>query len=105
MFASVANSHNKAVDMTSESFDVTRTKIIAKAWNDDQFRAQLIDDPRAVLTSMGIESPPEVKIVVHEDTADTVNFVIPSAPSEAELSESDLDSIAAGAGANRAPVW
>ena len=52
---------------------------------------------------MGAEVPANMNVVVVEDSADTVHFVLPSPPSESELSESELDSIAAGSGAENAP--
>ncbi len=83
--------------------DAVAAKIISKAWSDSDFKAQLLDDPRGALAGMGTEVPSDVNMVVVEDTADTVHFVIPRAPSDSELSESELDSIAAGAGAGSAP--
>ncbi len=91
--------------MAKVDFKEMKAKVIAKAWSDDGFRSELVDNPRSALASMGIETPEDTKIVFHEDTPDIVNFVIPNFPSERELSEDDLDSIAAGAGASSAPTW
>ena len=91
--------------MTSEDYEVTRAKIISRAWSDDGFRSALINDPRAALSSLGIDVPADKTIVVHEDSADTVNFVIPNRPTAAELSETDLENVAAGAGLAKAPPW
>lgn len=55
----------------------TGAAIVARAWTDPQFRAQLVADPPAALRSMGIETGGEgaFELVVLENT-DTVRHVI-----------------------------
>ena len=81
--------------MSNDDWQQIRAKIIAKAWADDEFRSQFVKDPRAVISSMGIQVPEEAELVVHEDSADKYNLVIPSRPAEGEMSDADLDNISA----------
>ncbi len=77
------------------SFQKNYAKIVAKAWSDPKFKEQLLKNPEAVLKEQGIEIPKGTKIKIHENTEDTMNFVLPKMPSE-KLSEKDLESLAAG---------
>ncbi|HXH34280.1 MAG TPA: NHLP leader peptide family RiPP precursor [Plantibacter sp.] len=69
-------------------------QIIAKAWGDDAFRAQLLADPTAAFAGEGVELPAGKRVVVNEDTADLINITLPARPSE--LSDEALDSVAGG---------
>jgi hypothetical protein len=69
----------------------------AKALADPAYRARLIADPKAVLRAEGIAIDDDLKVVIHENTADTVNLVLPvrlKHPSELRLLECDLGVIA-----------
>ena len=69
-------------------------KVVAKAWGDEAFHAQLLADPNAALAGEGIEAPDGKKFAVVEDTADLVHVVLPARPTE--LSDDDLDAVAGG---------
>lgn len=69
-------------------------KVIAKAWGDEAFRAQLLADPTAALAAEGVTAPEGTTFAVVEDTADVVHVVLPARPTE--LSDAELDSVAAG---------
>ncbi len=71
-----------------------RAELIGRAARDEGFRAQLIDDPKtAIKDALGIDVPESVSVAVHEDTATTAHLVLPPA---ANLSEAELQSVAAG---------
>jgi|LauGreDrversion4_2_1035121.scaffolds.fasta_scaffold996553_1 hypothetical protein len=72
-------------------------RIIAKAWADDSFKAQLLADPAAVAAAEGIAIPAGVKIVVHENKPGELHVVLPAKPS-AELSDAELEGVTGGAG-------
>ena len=55
-------------------------RIFAKAWADEDFKAELMVDPRAALAAQGIEVPEGVTLVVHENTADVIHMVLPNRP-------------------------
>lgn len=73
------------------------TKITVKAWTDPSFKKQLLADPKTTLAAEGLSMPKnlKVKIVFHEDDANTRNFVIPAPPQALSLSEKDLHVLAA----------
>ena len=65
-----------------------------KAVEDEEFRARLLADPRAVIEDeLDLSVPDGIDIQVHEDTATTSHFVIP--PS-AKLAEEDMRAVAGG---------
>ena len=72
------------------------TRILAKAAEDDGFRTQLIDDPKAAISeTFGINLPEWVDMQVHQNTATTRHLILP--PSEL-LAESELEMVAGGQG-------
>jgi hypothetical protein len=71
-------------------------KLIAKAWADDAFKAKLLADPAAVLKAEGVGVPSGMTVKVIENTDTIFNLVLPPRP--AELSDADLDAVAAGGG-------
>ena len=67
-----------------------KAQILGKAEEDSDFRAHLIADPRAAIsTEVGTTIPEGFNVVVHEDSATTAHLVLPPSPklSEAELEE------------------
>jgi hypothetical protein len=72
-------------------------KAIARAWNDADFKAKLLSNPRAALAEAGVEVPAGVSIKVVENTSDTVHVVLPVALGNAgELSTEELEKVAGG---------
>jgi hypothetical protein len=78
-------------------------KVVAKAWSDAAFKARLLADPAAVLKENGIAPPEGMTIKVLEDTASTAHLILPEPP--AELSEAELEQLAAGAIPVPLPRW
>ena len=71
-----------------------RAELLAKAAGDDGFRAKLIDDPKAAIKeALGLDLPDSVSVQVHEDSPLSAHLVLPP---EANLTEGDLEAIAAG---------
>lgn len=61
---------------------------------DGDFRAHLIKDPKAAISSnFGVTVPEEITIMVHEDSATTVHLVLPP---PAQLTEEELMMVAGG---------
>lgn len=76
---------------------VAEAKISAMVMDDPALREKLLADPRAALAELaGIEIDASVKVVVHEESADTFHLVIPPALPD-ELSEDQLEAVAGGA--------
>ncbi len=70
-------------------------KVVAKAWSDDAFKAQLLSDPAAALKEAGVAVPDGVEVKVVENTETLFHLVLPPRPDE-ELSDEALDKVAGG---------
>ena len=70
-------------------------KIIAKAWRDPAFKAELIANPAAALKAEGIDVPAGMTVTVVENTDKLFHLVLPPVPSD-ELSDEALDAVAGG---------
>lgn len=82
-------------------------RIIAKAWSDESFMAELRTDPRAALEKEFDRKLPEaMRIEVHFETAEnrTYHVVIPEAP-EGELADEELAAAAGGVGDGEVRCW
>ncbi len=77
------------------------TRILAKAAEDEGFRAQLIADPKAAISEVfGINLPEWFDIQVHQNAATTRHLVLP--PSGL-LAESELEMVAGGGSIDSGP--
>ena len=70
-------------------------KIIAKAWRDPAFKAELIANPAAALKAEGMDVPVGMTVTVLENTDKQFHLVLPHQPT-GELSEDDLEAVAGG---------
>src|SRR6476659_7005937 len=78
------------------SEELVWSRIVARAWCDEEFMQRLLWDPRAVLAEYDLEGPPgmEVEVVLGtevkvEDTDTVRRFILPASPPH-DLSEEDL---------------
>lgn len=80
-------------------------ELIARAWNDEAFREELVRNPKAVLQrevsriKPGLTLPKNLNVKVVEETPTTLNVVLPYKPHGAEsgeLSDADLERVAGG---------
>jgi len=73
-----------------------KARILNKAEEDGEFRARLIADPKAAISSeVGVALPDGFDVAVHEDSATTAHLVLPPSP---QLSEAELETVAGGFG-------
>ena len=71
-----------------------KTRILDRASEDGDFRALLVADPKAAISSeIGMAIPEGFDVEVHEDGAATAHLVLPPSP---ELTEADLEMVAGG---------
>ena len=78
----------------TKTHEELRSELLAKAAEDDGFRAKLVEDPRAAIKgALGLDLPDAISVQVHEEQALTAHIVLPPSTS---LTESDLEGIAAG---------
>ena len=71
-------------------------KIVARAWTDEEFRRKFVTDPKAQFEEhLGTKLPEAFKLTVHEETPDSLHFVIPMKPAGNldELSDEDLENV------------
>lgn len=66
-------------------------KVIAEAVDDDDYRRRLLSDPKEVLREAGLTVSDEVQVTVHENTADRLHLVLPSAPTWDEIDPDETD--------------
>jgi hypothetical protein len=69
-------------------------KIIARCWEDEEFKKRLMADPAKILDAEGVNIPDGVSIRVVEDTDQVRTLIIPPAPSR--LDDDQLNGIAGG---------
>ena len=83
-------------NLMSENYNAVG-KIIAKAWRDPAFKAELIANPAAALKAEGIDVPAGMAVTVLENTDKQFHLVLPPVPSD-ELSDEALDGVSGGSG-------
>lgn len=69
--------------------------VTAKALDSEDYRKRLLANPAEVLREEGLTVPNDVKIVIHENTTDTIHLVLPSQKADTiELGQTDIMTIA-----------
>jgi len=76
-------------------------RLIERSLEDDVFRQQLLNDPKAIVErEVGTQLPEEVRVVAVEETAETIYLVLPFRSTDdqdaGELSDRELESVAGG---------
>ena len=73
-----------------------KDRILNRAAEDGDFRALLIADPKAAISSeIGTAIPDGFDVVVHEDSATAAHLVLPPSP---ELTAEELEMVGGGRG-------
>lgn len=72
-------------------------EIVRKAIDNETYKAQLIENPKAALAQDEIDIPDDVDVNIYQDTPSEVHIVVPFNPATGELSGADLDAVAGGA--------
>jgi hypothetical protein len=82
---------------------VLEARIVAKAWRDPSFKANLLRDPKAAVQAEleaidpAIRLPAALQVQVHEETPTTYHLVLPRNPRDISLGEvvgDDLEALA-----------
>lgn len=83
----------------SQSRQELESKLIAKAWQDETFKQELLSNPKvAFAKEMGQPLPENIEIRVLEETPTTFYIVVPKNPEVSEeLSDEALEAVAGGA--------
>lgn len=87
--------------MTMKRNDAVK-QIVFKAWQDEQFKQDLIENPKVELEKeLGISIPKDVAVEVLEENPGKYYLVLPQKPSE--LPDDMLEEISGGVGCGLAP--
>lgn len=54
--------------------------LIARAWEDEDFKARLVEEPKAVFADFGIKIPAGIEVRVVENTPKLIYFILPPKP-------------------------
>lgn len=69
-----------------------KDQIIQKAWEDAEFKQQLIANPKAaVKEAFGVDVPDTIEVEVLEETANKFYLVIPQSPAVDPKDENHVD--------------
>jgi hypothetical protein len=83
-------------DQQNMTINELQEKLVAKVWQDEAFKQELINNPKAVIErELGKKLPESLNIQVLEETGHTFYFVLPKKPTN-ELSEEQLEAVAGG---------
>ncbi len=84
---------------TAEDLQV---RLIARAWKDDEFKQELLRDPRSAIgEELGVELPSDLEIQVVEEKPNMICLVLPVRPedvADGELTDGELEAVAGGSG-------
>ena len=89
------------MNMETTATDTRRdleNRLIQRAWKDPHFKKEVVSNPKGMLERyLGKTLPADLKIMVHEEDAQTLHFSIPVAPSNlTELNDEELARVAGG---------
>ena len=70
--------------------------VMARAFNDEAFKARLLADPKGVLEQEGVVVPAGIEIRAVQNTENVIYLPIPARPSD-ELSDEALEQVSGGA--------
>ena len=85
------------MERTAEARRALLGKVIARAWDDENYKARLMNEPRAVLAEAGLDVPSGVEITVSEQKPGTFHLALPPKPErEGALDDTALEAVAGG---------
>ena len=85
---------DKEDNLASMTMIEMKTHIAAKAHEDSEFRARLLENPKAVIASeFNVAIPEHYSVHVYEDDGETAHLVLPTSD---HLTEKELAQVAGG---------
>lgn len=82
------------VSKKEEEFAKKWAKVVAKAWSDPAFKEKLMKNPQQILKEYDIAVPAGKRIVIQEESNDTLQLFLPKKPA-ASMSQEELLKVAA----------
>ena len=83
---------------TQADRNILWAKMVARSWEDSDYRSRLLDDPRAALVEAGLDVAPEVKVTISACEPDELHLVLPPKPAISEMELDDEALVAAVGG-------
>jgi len=77
---------------------VMKGPVVARAWRDAAFKQRLLAEPVATLREAGIGVPDDVQVRVVENSDNVVHLILRAKPT-GDLTDEELDQVAAARGA------
>jgi len=71
----------------SDRNNVIFATIVARAWEDEDFKRRLLEDPTAVCRQEGMDFPEEMKIDMRENTSQSTHLVLPAENCEESIDQ------------------
>ena len=91
----MSSSEKSSLSDVFRSAEQLHSQIVGKAAVDSEFRAALLADPKSAITAeFEVHMPDSYEITVHESKGTSLHLALP--PKMTELSERELEQIAAG---------
>jgi hypothetical protein len=75
--------------------------LVAKAWKNESFKQELLNNPKAIIEQeFGAQLPEALKIQIMEEDTETLYITLPTLPewNREELSDKELEAVVGGAG-------
>ncbi|MBO3462768.1 NHLP leader peptide family RiPP precursor [Aetokthonos hydrillicola Thurmond2011] len=95
-----SNSEQQFLDEQLQARLAIESLIISKAWVDENFKQEVLSNPKAVIArELNTQIPDGVEVKVLEETPTTYYLSLPMKPSvsaEGELSDQELEAVAGG---------
>lgn len=85
--------------MDRSEFKEAYGKLVAKAREDEAFKAELLSDATKVFKENGIRVPDGMEVCMVENTPDKMYFILPPERDDA-LTEEEMDAVAGGSAFN-----
>ena len=82
--------------LSNDESRIAWSKVVARAWNDDEFKQRLLNEPEAVMKEAGLDIPEGVSVSIVEQQPDELRVVLPARPKDMELDDETLEAVAGG---------
>ena len=83
--------------LSNDESRIAWSKVVARAWNDDEFKQRLLGEPAAVMKEAGLDVPEGVSVSIAEQRPDELRLLLPARPKDMGLDDETLENIAGGA--------